>query len=58
MRERQNMRGDIISLIIVSCTGDDAVRRSVEAAMNKSSPLPLPANPDLFRAELELNLRP
>lgn len=58
VRVRQTMGGDIISVIIVSCNGDDAVRRSVEAAVNRASPLPRPANPDLFRADLELNLRP
>jgi len=38
--------------------GDDAVKRSVEAAVYRSSPLPEPSNPALFRPILVLNLRP
>jgi hypothetical protein len=41
-----------------SAGGDEAVKRSVEAAIHRSSPLPEPSNPYLFRADLELSLRP
>jgi len=58
VRVRQTAGGDIISVNIVSCNGDEAVRRSVEAAVFKASPLPAPSSSDLFRADLELNLRP
>ena len=58
VRVRQTAGGDIMSVNIVSCNGDEAVRRSVEAAVFKASPLPAPSSPDLFRADLELNLRP
>lgn len=58
VRVRQTRGGDILSVNIVSCNGDDAVERSIEAAVRRSSPLPEPSNPDLFSPNLELNLRP
>ena len=57
-RVRQIPGGEIDSVNILSCNGDEAVKRSVEAAIYRSSPLPEPLNPDLFRADLELSLRP
>jgi len=48
--------GDIVGVNIRSCNGDDAVKRSVEAAIRKSSPLPEPSDPDLFDRNLTLNL--
>ena len=55
---RQTRTGDVISADIVSCNGDDAVKRSAEAAVRRASPLPLPTNPDVFRSELRITLRP
>ncbi len=55
---RQLANGEIVGVNILSCNGDDAVKRSVEAAVNLSSPLPQPSDPDLFRPLLELTLRP
>ena len=55
---RQTRVGEVISARIVRCNGDDAVNRSVEAAVMRASPLPEPSNPDLFRAELRITLRP
>ena len=55
---RQIAGGEIVGVTIVSCNGDEAVRRSVEAAIYKSSPLPSPPNQDLFRPLLELTLTP
>ena len=55
---RQTSTGEIVGYTIVSCNGDEAVRRSVEAAIKKASPLPSPQNPDLFRPLLELTLTP
>ena len=48
--------GIIVEVNIRSCNGDEAVKRSVEAAIRKSSPLPEPSNPDLFDRNLTLNL--
>lgn len=55
---RQLAGGEIVGVTIISCNGDEAVKRSVEAAIHRSSPLPRPSDPDLFRPLLELNLRP
>lgn len=55
---RQVAGGEIVGVSIVSCNGDEAVRRSVEAAIRRSSPLPTPPDPDLFRPLLELTLTP
>jgi colicin import membrane protein len=56
VRVTQLPGGDVVGVNIISCNGDDAVRRSVEAAIRRSSPLPEPANPDLFDRNLTLNL--
>ena len=55
---RQTRTGVVVSANIVSCNGDDAVKRSAAAAVEKASPLPTPSNPDLFRSELRITLRP
>jgi len=48
--------GDIVGVNIRTCNGDEAVKRSVEAAIRRSSPLPEPSDPDLFDRNLTLNL--
>jgi colicin import membrane protein len=55
---RQIAGGVIVDVTILNCNGDDAVKRSVEAAVRKSSPLPEPSTPDLFSANLTINLSP
>ena len=55
-RVRQARGGDVISVTIGACNGDDAVRRSIEAAIYRASPLPEPPEPNLFRADLELRM--
>jgi len=56
---RQTRTGDVISARIASCAPEDeAVERSVLAAVTKASPLPEPNNPDLFRSELRITMRP
>ncbi len=55
---RQTRTGDVISARITSCNGDDAVERSILAAVTKASPLPEPNDPDLFRSELRITMRP
>ncbi len=56
VRVRQIPGGEVIGVTILSCNGDDAVRRSVEAAVRKSSPLPEPSDPSLFDRNILLNL--
>jgi len=55
---RQIPSGEVIAVKITSCNGDDAVRRSIVAAVHSSSPFPKPSDPDLFRGNLELTMRP
>lgn len=55
---RQVPGGEVIGVNILSCNGDDAVRRSIEAAIRRASPLPEPSDPELFVRDLELTMRP
>jgi colicin import membrane protein len=43
---------------IGSCPADDAVRRSIEAAVLRASPLPMPANQALFERNLRFVFKP
>ncbi len=56
VRVRQVPGGEVVGVTILSCNGDEAVRRSVEAAIYRSSPLPVPSNPNLFDRNILLNL--
>ncbi len=50
--------GDVVDVRIGQCNGDDAVRRSIEAAVHRASPLPLPPVPALFSRNLQLTFEP
>jgi colicin import membrane protein len=50
--------GDVMSVQVAACNGDDQVRRSIEAAVRKASPLPKPPDPSLFERNLRVNFRP
>jgi colicin import membrane protein len=50
--------GDVIEARVTSCNGDDAVTRSIEAAVKLASPLPRPPNPNLFERNLNVRFRP
>jgi len=56
VRVRQVPGGEVVGITILSCNGDEAVRRSVEAAIYRSSPLPEPPDPSLFDRNILLNL--
>ncbi len=56
VRVRQAPGGNVTGLNFLSCNGDDAVKRSIEAAIYKSSPFPEPSNPNLFDRNILLNL--
>jgi len=56
VRVRQAPGGDVIGVTILTCNGDEAVRRSIEAAIKRSSPLPEPSDPNLFDRNILLNL--
>lgn len=55
---RQLAGGEVVSVVIESCNGDDAVRRSVEAAVHRASPLPEPEDPSLFERNLRFIFEP
>ncbi|MGI9238566.1 MAG: TonB C-terminal domain-containing protein [Woeseiaceae bacterium] len=56
VRVRQAPGGEVIGVTILTCNGDDAVRRSIDAAIKRSSPLPEPSDPNLFDRNILLNL--
>lgn len=56
VRVRQVRGGEVTGVTILTCNGDEAVRRSVEAAIYNSSPLPEPSDPSLFDRNILLNL--
>ena len=56
VRVRQVPGGEVVGVTILNCNGDDAVKRSVEAAIYRSSPLPEPTDPNLFDRNILLNL--
>jgi colicin import membrane protein len=55
---RQLPGGTVSGVTIERCNGDDAVRRSIEAAVHKASPLPEPDNPMLFDRNLRITFKP
>ena len=50
--------GDVVGVRIGRCNGDEAVIRSIEAAVLRASPLPKPPTPRLFDRNLEVIFRP
>ncbi|NND48014.1 MAG: cell envelope integrity protein TolA [Woeseiaceae bacterium] len=56
VRVRQARGGHVLGVSFVRCNGDEAVKRSIEAAILRSSPLPDPPEPNLFDPNILLNL--
>lgn len=50
--------GDVVNVGFGRCNADDAVKRSIEAAVLRASPLPKPPVPALFSRSLEITFRP
>lgn len=50
---RQLPNGEVVSVQVQRCNGDDVVVRSIEVAVKKASPLPLPSNPILFLRDFQ-----
>jgi colicin import membrane protein len=50
--------GQVVNVEIGRCNGDAAVRRAIEAAVNKASPLPSPDNPSVFQRDLRFIFKP
>ena len=55
---RQLPGGEVVGITIGQCNGDAAVRRSIEAAVFKASPLPQPEDPNLFQRDLRITFKP
>ncbi len=58
VRVAQTPGGTVLSVQIVQCNGDAAVKQSIEAAVMRSSPLPPPPDPRLFERNLVLVFKP
>ena len=56
VRVRQVRGGEVLGVTFLSCNGDAAVTRAIEAAIYRSSPLPEPPTPNLFDPNILLNL--
>ena len=54
----QTMMGDVIDVRLQFCTSDNAFQRSVERAVRKASPLPMPLDPELFDREIYFKFKP
>jgi len=50
--------GEVTSVRIGTCNGDQAVRASIEAAVYRASPLPPPPDPSLFERSLVITFKP
>jgi len=50
--------GDVVDVRVGQCNGDEAVVRSIEAAVLRASPLPRPPTPALFERNLVVTFRP
>jgi colicin import membrane protein len=50
--------GEVTAVQIGRCNADEAVRRSIEVAVLKASPLPLPDDPTLFERNLRFTFKP
>lgn len=50
--------GEVAGVQMGRCNADDAVRRSIEAAVLRASPLPLPDDPALFERNLRFTFKP
>ena len=55
---RQTPGGEVTDVSFGNCNGDATVRRSIEAAVYKASPLPRPRDPSIFDRDIRLTFRP
>ena len=58
VRVTQVPGGAVTGVQVGRCNGDEAVRQSIEAAVYRASPLPLPPDPALFERNLVITFRP
>ena len=55
---RQLAGGQVVNVVVGRCNGDASVRRAIEAAVYKASPLPSPDNPRIFDRDLQITFKP
>lgn len=55
---RQLPGGEVVDVSIGRCNGDQTVKRSIESAVYKASPLPMPQDPSVFERRLTLIFKP
>jgi colicin import membrane protein len=55
---RQRAGGRVLNVEVGRCNGDESVRRAIEAAVFKASPLPSPDNPSVFDRDLQITFKP
>ncbi|MDH5473840.1 MAG: cell envelope integrity protein TolA [Gammaproteobacteria bacterium] len=55
---KQNPLGEVTSVKMLNCTGSSAFNSTVERAVKKASPLPLPPDPQVFEANIQFTFRP
>ena len=48
----------VTAVQVTRCNGDEAVKQSIETAVLRASPLPLPSDPALFERNLVVTFRP
>ena len=58
VRVTQAPGGTVTAVQVTRCNGDEAVRQSIETAVLRASPLPLPSDPALFERNLVVTFRP
>jgi hypothetical protein len=58
VRVTQLPGGTVVGAQVGRCNGDESVRQSIEAAVIRASPLPLPSDPALFERNLVVTFRP
>lgn len=58
VRVRQLPGGRVVDVNVGRCNGDDAVRRAIQAAVFKASPLPSPDNPNIYERDLQIVFKP
>ena len=55
---KQNPLGEVTSVKMLNCTGSSAFNSTVERAVRKASPLPVPPDPQVFEANIQFTFRP
>jgi colicin import membrane protein len=58
VRVTQVPGGTVTGVQVGRCNGDESVRQSIEAAVYRASPLPLPSDPALFERILVVTFKP